>query len=215
MRARLAESAGQRPATKDCARFAACTALTLIGTIVAAPARAQTAPAPAAQGAGASALLFTIFLRHDQTKTLAQIQQHLKETGFDTSFPPPGIEVVSWYVMMGIGQVVTLRVPPERLREVNRVIEEKGWAPITPSSIPHTITCRSGVRRIRSGEPARQPRRAGPKRALISTPRYGSATRCSHCRPDGSGAANPPAARSRNPAAGSSNRRIRTNWSSR
>jgi len=28
---------------------------------------------------------------------------------------------------MGIGQVVTLRVPPERLREVNRVIEEKAW----------------------------------------------------------------------------------------
>jgi hypothetical protein len=32
--------------------------------------------------------------------------------------------VVSWYVMMGIGQVVTLRIPAERLRQVNRVIEE-------------------------------------------------------------------------------------------
>jgi hypothetical protein len=29
--------------------------------------------------------------------------------------------------MMGIGQVVTLRVPAERLREVNRVIEETTW----------------------------------------------------------------------------------------
>jgi hypothetical protein len=34
---------------------------------------------------------------------------------------------VSWYVMMGIGQVVTLRVPTERLREVNRVIEQSAW----------------------------------------------------------------------------------------
>jgi hypothetical protein len=29
--------------------------------------------------------------------------------------------------MMGIGQVVTLRVPPDRLREVNRVIEDTAW----------------------------------------------------------------------------------------
>jgi hypothetical protein len=28
---------------------------------------------------------------------------------------------------MGIGQVVTLRVPTERLREANRVIEETAW----------------------------------------------------------------------------------------
>jgi hypothetical protein len=42
-------------------------------------------------------------------------------------FHPPGIEVVTWYVMMGIGQVVTLRVPAERLREVNRAIEQTAW----------------------------------------------------------------------------------------
>lgn len=72
-------------------------------------------------------LLLTIFLRHDQSKTLDQIQAHLKATGFYRSFPPQGIEVVSWTVMMGIGQVVTLRLPAERLREVNRMIEEKAW----------------------------------------------------------------------------------------
>ncbi|HUL07384.1 MAG TPA: hypothetical protein VLV76_13695 [Candidatus Acidoferrum sp.] len=72
-------------------------------------------------------LLLTIFLRHDQSKNLDQIQAHLKETGFYRSFPPEGIEVVSWTVMMGVGQVVTLRLPAERLREVNRMIEEKAW----------------------------------------------------------------------------------------
>lgn len=72
-------------------------------------------------------LLLTIFLRHDQSKTLEQIQAHLKQTGFYKSFPPEGIEVVSWTVMMGIGQVVTLRLPAERLREVNRMTEEKAW----------------------------------------------------------------------------------------
>jgi hypothetical protein len=89
---------------------------------VALPGDAQT-QAPAAQ----DTFMLTIFLRHDQSKTLDQLQQHLKETGFDQSFPPEGIEIVSWYVMMGVGQVVTLRVPPARLREVNRVLEQKGW----------------------------------------------------------------------------------------
>ncbi len=35
--------------------------------------------------------------------------------------------MVSWYVMMGIGQVVTLRVPAARLREVNLAIENSAW----------------------------------------------------------------------------------------
>lgn len=71
--------------------------------------------------------LLTILLKHDQTKTLAEIQAHLEQTGYFDGFPPEGIEIVSWYVCMGIGQVVTLRVPGERLRDVNRAIEEKAW----------------------------------------------------------------------------------------
>ncbi len=72
-------------------------------------------------------MLLTIFLRHDESKTLDQINQHLQQTGFAKNFPPQGVEVVSWYVMMGIGQVVTLRFPAERLREVNLAIEHGAW----------------------------------------------------------------------------------------
>jgi len=71
--------------------------------------------------------LLTIFLRHDQSKTVDEINEHLRQTHFADMFPPKGIEVVSWYVMMGIGQVVTLRVPPNRLREVNLAIEKGAW----------------------------------------------------------------------------------------
>jgi hypothetical protein len=74
------------------------------------------------------AILLTIFLKHDQTKTLAEINQQLDKTGFYRKFPPEGVEVVSWYVMMGIGQVVTVRVPPEKLRPVNLAIEQNAWA---------------------------------------------------------------------------------------
>jgi hypothetical protein len=66
-------------------------------------------------------------VRHDQSKTLGEINERLKQNGYYQKFPPEGVEVVSWYVMMGVGQVVTLRVPAERLREVNRVIEETAW----------------------------------------------------------------------------------------
>jgi hypothetical protein len=71
--------------------------------------------------------LLTIFLRHDQSKTVDEINEHSQKTHFTEMFPPKGIEVVSWYVMMGIGQVVTLRVPPDRLREVNLAIERGAW----------------------------------------------------------------------------------------
>ena len=73
-----------------------------------------------------SSILLTIFLKHDQTKTLEEINKHLDKTGFWQEFPPEGTEVVSWYVMMGIGQVITLRVPADKLREVNLAIEKRG-----------------------------------------------------------------------------------------
>ncbi len=76
-------------------------------------------------------MLITIFFRHNQSKNLDEIQAHLKESGFWRDFPPPGIEIVSWVVMMGIGHVVTLRLPPSRLRELNIVVEKKAWKAFT------------------------------------------------------------------------------------
>jgi len=86
-----------------------------------------TGVAVAQAGGPTGHVMLTIFLRHDESKTLDQINEHLKQTGFTKNFPPKGVEVVSWYVMMGIGQVVTLRFPAERLREVNLVIEHGAW----------------------------------------------------------------------------------------
>ena len=92
------------------------------------PIIAKPVAGPAAVQDGQSGtFLLTVFLRHDETKPLGDINAQLKRQGFYERFPPPGIEIVSWYVMMGIGQVVTLRVPAERLREVNRVLEETAW----------------------------------------------------------------------------------------
>jgi hypothetical protein len=101
--------------------------LALIGMAQNQPA-APSAPAASPQaGAQKGMMMLTIFLRHDESKTLDQINADLKAHGYFDNFPPKDVEVVSWYVMMGIGQVVTLRFPAERLREVNLAIERHAW----------------------------------------------------------------------------------------
>ncbi|MGA2551667.1 MAG: hypothetical protein ABSF50_16080 [Burkholderiaceae bacterium] len=97
-----------------------------------APALAQADPTPpkSTSGAGPSAqasVLLTVFLRHDESKTLGEINKELQRNGYFEKFPPPGVEVVSWYVMMGIGQVVVLRVPADKLRDVNVALENTAW----------------------------------------------------------------------------------------
>jgi len=74
-----------------------------------------------------NAVLLTIFLKHDESRPLSELNAQLEKQGFYKAFPPTGVEVMSWYVMMGIGQVVTLRLPASRLREVNRVLEDTAW----------------------------------------------------------------------------------------
>ena len=87
------------------------------------------APAPTENAAPTAdnAVLLTIFLKHDQSRPLGELNAQLEKQGFYKAFPPAGIEVVSWYVMMGIGQVVTLRLPASRLRVVNRIFETTAW----------------------------------------------------------------------------------------
>jgi hypothetical protein len=88
---------------------------------------AQTpAPQPAAP-ASDNTIMLTIVFKHDQTRPLAEINAQLEKQGFYKMFPPEGVEIVSWYVMMGLGQVVTLRLPASKLREVNRAIEASAW----------------------------------------------------------------------------------------
>jgi hypothetical protein len=71
--------------------------------------------------------LLSIVLRNDQSRPPEQTNSVLLQHGFYKAFPPPGTEVVSWYELMGIGQIVTLRIPAERLREVNHAIDQTAW----------------------------------------------------------------------------------------
>lgn len=93
-------------------------------------AAAQSVAAPPVGSAAATpdnAILLTIFLKHDQSRPLAELNAQLARQGFYKAFPPQGVEVVSWTVAMGIGQVITVRLPATRLRELNRVLEDTAW----------------------------------------------------------------------------------------
>ncbi|WAH58905.1 hypothetical protein LZ023_04825 [Pseudomonas silvicola] len=72
-------------------------------------------------------LLLTVLLKHDQSKNLEDIQGHMKKVGWWESFPPEGVEVVSWTVAMGLGQIVILRLPPSLLGKVNVELERAAW----------------------------------------------------------------------------------------
>jgi hypothetical protein len=89
------------------------------------PTTAQTPPGPAATPS--DYILLTIIMRHDQARNLGEINELQAQSGFWAKFPPEGIEIESWYIAMGLGYIVTLRVPPARLREVNRVVEQTAW----------------------------------------------------------------------------------------
>jgi hypothetical protein len=89
--------------------------------------RAQTTAPENAAPTQDNAIMLTVFLKHDQSRPLGELNAQLEKQGFYKAFPPAGIEVVSWQIMMGIGQVVTLRLPASRLREVNRIFETTAW----------------------------------------------------------------------------------------
>lgn len=72
-------------------------------------------------------ILLTVFLKHDQSQNLEEFQAKLDGRRWWQNFPPDGVEVVSWNVVMGIGQIVTLRLPPDRLQAVNVALEKYAW----------------------------------------------------------------------------------------
>ena len=121
------------------------------GTPLAGPAAPEAAPAVAPADKGMSTL--TIFFKHDESQTLDEINARLRRQHFYESFPPPGVEVLSWNVLMGVGQVVTLRFPSERLREVNRAVEKTAWGGYRTEFFP-TYDYRPTAAKERQGLPS-------------------------------------------------------------
>lgn len=72
-------------------------------------------------------ITLSVFLKHDQGQSLDEFQTKLDDRGWWENFPPDGVEIVSWNVVMGIGQIATLRLPPSKLQAVNVALEKYAW----------------------------------------------------------------------------------------
>ncbi|MBT2597947.1 hypothetical protein [Arthrobacter sp. ISL-72] len=81
-------------------------------------------------------MLLTVFLRHDQSQHLEQIQAGLDERDWWNGFPPEGCEIVSWVVAMGVGQIVALRLPARLLNTVNVELERRAWGVFSTEFYP-------------------------------------------------------------------------------
>ncbi|GAC16557.1 hypothetical protein [Aliiglaciecola lipolytica] len=105
---------------KLCLKFIAIPALYFIGLF-------STANADEGTTINSDKILVTVVLKHQQDKNLTELQAKMDENRFWQSFPPQGMEIDSWYVMMGLGQVITVKIHPKDLRTLNLAIEKAAW----------------------------------------------------------------------------------------
>jgi hypothetical protein len=96
---------------------------------------ADAAAAPAGTPESGNVLL-TIVLKHHPGLVLDDVQARLKASQWWDRFPVPGTRVVSWTVAMGLGQIVTLELPPHLLGLVNLELERSAWGVFTTEVYP-------------------------------------------------------------------------------
>jgi hypothetical protein len=99
-------------------------------------------------------LLLTIVMKHHPGLTLDDVQSRMKSSDWWESFPPVGTRVVSWTVAMGLGQILTLELPPEKLPLVNLELERRAWGVFSTECYPtyDFVPVRERIReRVRHG----------------------------------------------------------------
>ncbi len=80
--------------------------------------------------------LLTILLRHDQTKTLDEIQANLAKNHFYETFPPAGTSIVYWHVVMGVGQILTIKSPHAMINSVQKTLKKSTVGAFTTEVYP-------------------------------------------------------------------------------
>lgn len=81
-------------------------------------------------------IMITIMMKHHQDKNIDELREIRERNGFTELFPPASAKVVSWYVMMGIGQVVTVKIPAGELRNLNIAVEKSVWGAFSTEFYP-------------------------------------------------------------------------------
>ena len=69
----------------------------------------------------------TVILKHQQNKNLPEIRRILEAQGFWDIFPTSDSRVVSWTLAMGLGHIITIKIPVGAIRRLNVAIENGAW----------------------------------------------------------------------------------------
>lgn len=72
-------------------------------------------------------IMVTVVMRHLQENPVDSIQARVMQQGFYEKLNNAHAKIISWNVVMGIGQIITLKFEPKYLREVNLVFESGAW----------------------------------------------------------------------------------------
>lgn len=69
----------------------------------------------------------TVILKHQQDKNLPEIRRVLEAQGFWDIFPTSDSRVVSWTLAMGLGHIITIKIPAGAIRRLNLALENGAW----------------------------------------------------------------------------------------
>lgn len=72
-------------------------------------------------------ITMTVIMKHQQTNPVDSIQGKVMKQSFYKKLKSSHSKIVSWNVVMGIGQIITLKFKPQYLREINQVFESGAW----------------------------------------------------------------------------------------
>jgi hypothetical protein len=78
------------------------------------------------------ATLLTLVLHQDKEQSVADFKTQLEANGFQEAFPPQGVEIVSWTGVLGLGHVITLRLPTYLVPDVRQAVDACKWGKIEP-----------------------------------------------------------------------------------
>ncbi len=84
-------------------------------------------PSTAAAIPEVDSVMVTILLKHQQDKNLPEIRRILEAQGFWDLFPPEEANVVNWTIAVGLGHIITLKLPTGAVRRLNLALENGAW----------------------------------------------------------------------------------------
>ena len=84
-------------------------------------------PSTAAAVPAVDSVMVTILLKHQQDKNLPEIRRILEAQGFWDLFPPEESNVVNWTIAVGLGHIITLKLPAGAVRRLNLALENGAW----------------------------------------------------------------------------------------